>query len=248
VHGYYYNIIHIFKVNGFPSPDHPYIFNGDFTDKGPFSLECVLTLLLIKLQCDECIHLTRGNHELHHFYKKKLRDQVTSMYDEEVWQLVVGVLNELPIGIILDQRILVMHGGLARPDLQVEDMRKIERGTDPDRKTQDLLWARVKKEDGMTYKKGKGYSFGPNITEAFLQSNNLELIVRGHTYNPLGYYKSHGDRVITLHSAPGIYPEEFTNGIQYGAFMNVFDKRMQIEQFEEIQSSATPMMIDWQTL
>ena len=75
------------------------------------------------------------------------------MYDEEVWQLVVGVLNELPIGIILDQRILVMHGGLARPDLQVEDMRKIERGTDPDRKTQDLLWARVIEEDGMSYKK-----------------------------------------------------------------------------------------------
>ena len=48
--------------------------------------------------------------------------------------------------------------------------------------------------------------------------------------------------------APGIYPEKCTKGMQYGAFMNVFDKRIQIEQFEEIRSSATPMMIDWQTL
>lgn len=65
----------------------------------------------------------------------------------------------------------------------------------------------------MTYIEHKGYRFGPNITEAFLQSNNLEPIVRGHTYNPLGYYKSHGDRVITLHYAPGIYPKKFTKGM-----------------------------------
>jgi len=210
----------------FPLPtSHPCICNGDYTHKGPFSLKCVLTLLLTKLQCNKCIHLTCGNHELKKFYKQKLIDQFTSMNDEEVWQLIIGVLDELPLGVLLDQRILVNHGSLARPDLQVKDIRKIERGKNL---RSPLIWARVVEEDCMSYKNHHGYSFGPNITDTFLQSNNLKIIVRGHTYNPHGYLKSHNDRNINLHSAPGMHPEDYTEGIQYGAFMIIFNKRMQI--------------------
>lgn len=249
IHGQYYNIVHIFKTNGFPSPDHPYIFNGDYTDRGPFSIECLLSLLLIKLNCDECIHMTRGNHESSYFYNDKLRTQVQAMYGEETWQLVIDVLNELPIGIVLDKHILVMHAGIPRLDLDIESIRKIKKGGEPDEETEDgslltdLLWVETTENKGISVEANRGHLFGPDITEKFLQTNNLDLIVRGHSYTRFGYYKSHNDSVITIHSAPRMEEEE----MQYGAFMNIYsaDGKMHIEQF---QSTTTPMMIDWRTL
>lgn len=34
----------IYLDKGFPSPSNPYLFNGDFVDRGSFSVEVILTL------------------------------------------------------------------------------------------------------------------------------------------------------------------------------------------------------------
>lgn len=193
--------------------------------------------------------MTRGNHESSYFYNGKLRTQVQAMYGEETWQLVIDVLNELPIGIVLDKHILVMHAGVARPDLDIKSIRKIKKGAEPDEETEDgsllidLLWVDTTEDKGISVEHNRGSSFGPDITEKFLQTNNLDLIVRGHSYTRFGYYKSHNDSVITIHSAPAIGRKK----MHYGAFMNIYsaDGKMHIEQF---QSTTTPMMIDWRTL
>ena len=196
--------------------------------------------------------MTRGNHESSYFYNVKLRTQVQAMYGEETWQLVIDVLNELPIGIVLDKHILVMHAGIPRLDLDIESIRKIKKGGEPDEETEDgsllmdLLWAETTENKGISVEANRGYLFGPDITEKFLQTNNLDLIVRGHSYTRFGYYKSHNDSVITIHSAPRMLEEE-EEEMHYGTFMNIYsiDGKMHIEQF---QSTTTPMMIDWRTL
>ena len=59
----FYDLLNIFKLNGYPSDENPYLFNGDFVDRGSFSVEVILTLLAWKVANPNCMHLTRGNHE-----------------------------------------------------------------------------------------------------------------------------------------------------------------------------------------
>ena len=44
----YYDLLNIFEMNGLPSDSNPYLFNGDFVDRGSFSVECIFTLLAFK--------------------------------------------------------------------------------------------------------------------------------------------------------------------------------------------------------
>ena len=62
-HGQYFDLCNIFKINGHPSVDNPYLFNGDFVDRGSWGLEVFMTLLGWFLHDPKCMYLTRGNHE-----------------------------------------------------------------------------------------------------------------------------------------------------------------------------------------
>jgi len=59
-HGQFYDLLNIFELNGKPSKENPYLFNGDFVDRGSFSCEVIFTLLAYKLYDPDCMHLTRG--------------------------------------------------------------------------------------------------------------------------------------------------------------------------------------------
>ena len=82
IHGQFYDLLKIFNENGFPSENNPYLFNGDFVDRGSFSVECLITLLCFKLLYPKHFYLARGNHESRNLNKVYgFEQEVISKYD-----------------------------------------------------------------------------------------------------------------------------------------------------------------------
>jgi hypothetical protein len=44
----FYDLLNIFELEGLPSLENPYLFNGDFVDRGSFSVEVIFTLFAFK--------------------------------------------------------------------------------------------------------------------------------------------------------------------------------------------------------
>ncbi|XP_019166338.1 PREDICTED: serine/threonine-protein phosphatase 5 isoform X2 [Ipomoea nil] len=220
VHGQFYDLLNIFELNGLPSEDNPYLFNGDFVDRGSFSVEVILTLFAFKCMCPSAMYLSRGNHESKNMNKiYGFEGEVRSKLSETFVELFAEVFCCLPLANVINGKIFVVHGGLFSVDgVKLSDIRAIDRFCEPPEEGLmcELLWSDPQPQPGRgPSKRGVGLSFGGDVTKRFLQDNNLELVVRSHEVKDEGYEIDHDGKLITVFSAPN-YCDQMGNK---GAFI-----------------------------
>ncbi|XP_031390771.1 serine/threonine-protein phosphatase 5 isoform X3 [Punica granatum] len=220
VHGQYYDLLNIFELNGLPSEENPYLFNGDFVDRGSFSVEVILTLFAFKCMSPSAIHLARGNHESKSMNKiYGFEGEVRSKLSETFVELFAEVFCCLPLAHVINGKVFVVHGGLFSVDgVKLSDIRSIDRFCEPPEEGLmcELLWSDPQPIPGRgPSKRGVGLSFGADVTKRFLQENNLDLVVRSHEVKDEGYEIEHEGKLITVFSAPN-YCDQMGNK---GAFI-----------------------------
>ncbi|XP_021274195.1 serine/threonine-protein phosphatase 5 isoform X1 [Herrania umbratica] len=222
VHGQFYDLINIFELNGLPSEENPYLFNGDFVDRGSFSVEVILTLFAFKCMCPSAIYLARGNHESKSMNKiYGFEGEVRSKLSETFVELFAEVFCCLPLAHVINEKVFVVHGGLFSVDgVKLSDIRAIDRFCEPPEEGLmcELLWSDPQPFPGRgPSKRGVGLSFGADVTRKFLQDNNLDLVVRSHEVKDEGYEIEHDGKLITVFSAPN-YCDQMGNK---GAFIRL---------------------------
>lgn len=240
VHGQYYDLLNIWELNGLPGPDNPYLFNGDFVDRGSFSVEVILSLLAWKVLHPQCIHLSRGNHESHSMNKIYGFDgEVKAKYNGQMLDVFREVFNWLPLAFVLKKQVLVLHGGLFSQDgVTLDDLRKVQRNREPPDAGLmcECLWSDPAPEQGrQDSKRGVGLQFGPDITKKFLDDNNLKLVVRSHEVKEEGYEVAHNGLLVTVFSAPN-YCDQMGNK---GAFVR-FNGNDMVPHFTTFEAVPHP--------
>lgn len=110
--------------------------------------------------------------------------EVKHKYSEQLFHFFSEVFNWLPLGAVIGGKVFVVHGGLfSRDDVTLAELRKVQRNREPPEEglMSEMLWSDPQPANGRSpSKRGVGLSFGPDVTKAFLQRNNLELVVRSH--------------------------------------------------------------------
>ncbi|CAF3098374.1 unnamed protein product [Rotaria socialis] len=120
LHGQLADLLHIFNANGLPSTDNPYIFNGDFVDRGHNSVEVILLLMTSLVLYPSSVFLNRGNHEdIMVTVRYGFQNEVIQKYSARkgpIIDLFKDIFSWLPIYSYVETgaaKIIIIHGGIS---------------------------------------------------------------------------------------------------------------------------------------
>ncbi|KAG9510120.1 Serine/threonine-protein phosphatase 6 catalytic subunit, partial [Fragariocoptes setiger] len=107
--------------------------------------------------------------------------------------------------LIIDDRILCVHGGLSPHIALLDQIRTLERNQEIPYKGPfcDLVWSDPEEVDKWTVSpRGAGWLFGAEVTQEFMHLNQLKLICRAHQLVNEGYKYMFDKKIVTIWSAP----------------------------------------------
>ena len=236
IYGLYSDLMRYFESYGNPSDNiqngdinvMQYIFLGDFCDRGNQSFEVILLLFALKIKYPNFIYLIRGHHEdinINEFYglgeecKQKLKEDIKN--EDSIFNKINQAFNYLPFGVLVDNNILCIHGGIGSSINLLDDISNISRPTkvfqNPENIQQlnvlDLLYSEYDDEEEqdetnlyrvntMRDKKNKGFivKYGKKRLEEFIERNNINLIIASHKFVKEGFCTYCDDKLLNIFS------------------------------------------------
>ena len=183
IHGNLDDLLRIFEQCGYP-PQARYLFLGDYVDRGKKSIEVITLLFALKYKFPNHIYLLRGNHETqsisrcYGFLRECTEKYMTLLFAEMAY-----VFRALPIAAVVGDAIFCVHGGISPELKKLEDFEKLYRPTETVTGVfSDMLWSDPSPttEWFAPNTRGVGRFFGVKALNAFLEMNNLQLLVRSH--------------------------------------------------------------------
>lgn len=188
------------KVLDVFSPEEYYIvFNGDYVDRGPNSIENINYLLEKKCEYPSKLFLTRGNHETPQVNNDYgFLSELSAIFPEssiELHEKYNKMFSQLPYGVIIENyKILVIHGGIPKEAISVDDLKKMPKNdlSPTNEMAFQVLWNDPKEGiDEYSFipsTRGDGaFLFSKNVVKSFLENSGLNAIIRSHEYFKEGY-------------------------------------------------------------
>lgn len=252
IHGVYTDLMRYFESFGNPSDDNQmgdinvmqYIFLGDFCDRGLYSLEVILLLFALKVKYPDFIYLIRGHHEDKFINEKyglgdechdRLLDNIKNPLS--IFANINKAFDYLPFGILLDNNILMVHGGIGSSINTLDDIENIKRPVSVEHNVTnkdqlhiiDLLWSEYSDDiDNIEInserdknKNGFIVKYGKERLNKFLVENKINLLITAHQFVKEGFTTFNNDRLLTVFSATN-YMDKYKN---IGGMINIAKKR-----------------------
>ena len=241
IYGIYTDLMRYFESYGNPSDNiqngdinvMQYIFLGDFCYRGNQSLEIILLLFALKIKYPDFIYLIRGHHEdikINEFYglgdecTEKLKEDIKD--ENSIFKKINGVFDHLPFGVLVDNTILCIHGGIGASIDSLDDINNIPRpvhvSQNPKRFFQmnilDLLYSEYNEdEDDNLYsvnklrdinERGFFVTYGKKRLDEFMNKNNINLIIAAHKFVKEGFCTFCDDKLLNLFSCSNYLDKE----------------------------------------
>ena len=189
------------------------VFLGDIIDRGSHNVECVNLILAHMHQQPEKFFYTRGNHEFQGINAKwGFKDSVLENYPESVYELYNELFAKLPIAALQNDKVYGVHGGISRHLKTLEEIEALKHEDMGFRDEYvDILWndPAIEPQDGfqMNKKRGIFYYFGQDVFDEFMDSNGLNLFIRGHNKQKAGYRYFFDNRLISIFTSADHYKD-----------------------------------------
>ncbi|CAN6245668.1 unnamed protein product [Urochloa humidicola] len=213
VHGQLHDLLFLLQAAGLPSDKRMFVFNGDYVDRGAWGFETLIILLAWKVFLVDYVFLLRGNHETkdctmaYGFHQEVLAKYGNA--GKKVYQMCLKCFAELPLASVISSSVFTAHGGLFRGKdkrghsmgaMSLGSLQELQnarrfvlnpQGKGPNLIPGDVLWSDPSMEKGLppNEERGLGLLWGPDVTQEFLETNNLKLIIRSHEGPDARHYR-----------------------------------------------------------
>ncbi|UXI16228.1 hypothetical protein NH340_JMT02171 [Sarcoptes scabiei] len=226
LHGNLEDLLHFSRVLWKSSPfinQARYLFLGDYVDRGPYGVECLVYLFCMKILAPNHFLLLRGNHEIREIQEQfSFYEECCDRFSLKLWEQINSALDYMPISAMIDGRLFCAHGGIPISINTIEQIRQIpERILQPlleSNETWEILWndpindkelANILMIENGTWRlrnflpnsrRGTAFLYTDRATKIFCEKNQIDFILRAHEVYDQGFRFHHHGIVLTVFS------------------------------------------------